>query len=257
MKRRLRAEFLRLGRQRLVWIGLGVAAAAGALAAVSHLAGAGRAGNPSLGPDSFGRVIAAVPTLVIGAVALLLGVIGVAGEVHHRTIATTFVVTPRRGRVVAAKVVAHVVLGVLLVAVAVAATAAVAGAWLAADGAGIGLDWSRTGARLAGSVGALASYSAVGVGVGALVGNQTAAVAGVAVWVMGIEQLLVGVLHNVGVDGIETVERWLPGTLARVVARAASERGELSLVASAALLAAFTGVVVTLGARRLIRRDIT
>ena len=66
--------------------------------------------------------------------ALLLGILGMAGEFRHQTVTQTFLVTPDRGRVVAAKLVAYPLAGIALTLTILAFTAAVATGWLAAKG---------------------------------------------------------------------------------------------------------------------------
>ena len=58
-------------------------------------------GNPALSAESLPMFVAAPVTLLSGA-ALLLGILGMTGEFRHQTITQTFLVTPDRGRVVAA-----------------------------------------------------------------------------------------------------------------------------------------------------------
>ena len=57
--------------------------------------------------------VAAPVTLLSGA-ALLLGILGMTGEFRHQTVTQTFLVTPKRGRVVAAKLVAYPLAGIAL-----------------------------------------------------------------------------------------------------------------------------------------------
>ena len=93
----------------------------------------GRDGNPSLSADSLPMLVGLPVTLLSGA-ALLLGILGMAGEFRHQTVTQTFLVTPDRGRVVAAKLVAYPLAGILLALTILAFTAAVAAGWLAAKG---------------------------------------------------------------------------------------------------------------------------
>ena len=103
------------------------------LTVVAGIAYAGREGNPALSADSLPMLVAAPVTLLSGA-ALLLGILGMTGEFRHQTVTQTFLVTPKRGRVVAAKLVAYPLAGIALALVILAFTAAVAAGWLAAKG---------------------------------------------------------------------------------------------------------------------------
>ncbi len=63
--------------------------------------------------------------LVTALLLVVLGVLSTAGEWSHRTVQTTFLLVPRRGRVVAAKVVAVALMGAVIAAVSSGITAAV------------------------------------------------------------------------------------------------------------------------------------
>ena len=118
------------------------------------------------------------------------------GEFRHQTVTQTFLVTPDRGRVVAAKLVAYPLAGIALALVSVLAfTAAVATGWLAAKGITPSLLDARLGRVLLGAVLAAGLCGLVGVGVAALVRNQVAALVGVAVWVLLVEGLLMSLLN--------------------------------------------------------------
>jgi ABC-2 type transport system permease protein len=133
-----------------------------------------------------------------GFVAALIGVMSITTEFRHGTIRPTFVFTPRRGRVLAAKV---------LVSVAVGAVFGLLTEALAL-GVGIGILYAR-GAHLVlgprdllllavGSVAAAALLAALGVGVGAVLRNQVLGVLGFVVWFMVIENLMVNLASGVG-----------------------------------------------------------
>jgi hypothetical protein len=98
------------------------------------------------------------------------------GEFRHQTVTQTFLVTPDRGRVVAAKLVAYPLAGIALALTTLATTAIVAVGWLAAKGITPSVSPSVFDARLGplqwfGVVGvtllAAGLCGLVGVGVGA------------------------------------------------------------------------------------------
>ena len=121
MIRLVRAEFTKLATTRLIYGLTAVMAAFAVLTVVAGIAGAGQEGNPSLSADSLSTIVAAPVTLLSGA-ALLLGILGMAGEFRHQTVTQTFLVTPDRGRVVAAKLVAYPLAGITLALTILAST---------------------------------------------------------------------------------------------------------------------------------------
>lgn len=101
----------------------------------------------------------------------VVGVLAMAGEWTQRTALTTFTLTPRRLRVLAAKFTAAVVLGLLVTAV----VDAIAAVGLVVRGLVIGADvtWGNVGSTLGGSAVSAALALIMGAAIGALV-MQTA-----------------------------------------------------------------------------------
>jgi ABC-2 type transport system permease protein len=250
MIRLVRAEFTKLTTTRLVY---GVAAAMAAfavLAVVALMTTPDMEGNPPLSADSLPMFVAAPVTLLSGA-ALLLGILGMAGEFRHQTITGTFLVTPDRGRVVAAKLVAYPLAGIALTLTILAFTAAVATGWLAAKGITPSLLHARVvGQVLLGAVLAAGLCGLVGVGVAALVRNQVAALVGVAVWVLVVEGLLMSLLQ-----APSSLAKWLPSAAAAALTNPGG--GHLSRLAGALLLAGYALALALAGTRLVVRRDIT
>jgi ABC-2 type transport system permease protein len=246
----IRAEFTKLTTTRLIY---GVAAAMAAfavLAVVALMTTPDMEGNPPLSADSLPMFVAAPVTLLSGA-ALLLGILGMAGEFRHQTITGTFLVTPDRGRVVAAKLVAYPLAGIALALSILAITAAVATGWLAAKGITPSLLHARVvGQVLLGAVLAAGLCGLVGVGVAALVRNQVAALVGVAVWVLLIEGLLMSLLQ-----APSSLAKWLPSAAAAALTNPGG--GHLSRLAGALLLAGYALALALAGTRLVVRRDIT
>jgi ABC-2 type transport system permease protein len=247
----IRAEFTKLATTRLLY---GVAAAMAAFAVLTVVAGiayAGREGNPALSADSFAMFIAAPVrhTLLAGA-ALLLGILGMTGEFRHQTVTQTFLVTPDRGRVVAAKLVAYPLAAIALALTTMAVTAAVAAGWLAAKGITPSLLDARLGRVVGVALLAAGLCGLVGVGVGALVRNQVAALVGTLVWVLVVEGLLMSLLHA------PSLGKWLPSAAAKA-AITSPGGAQLSRLAGTLLLAGYALALALVGTRLVVRRDIT
>jgi ABC-2 type transport system permease protein len=181
--------------------------------------------------------------------AALLGALSVTVEVRHGTIRPTFLITPRRGLVVWAKVSASVLAGAGfgLVAGAVAAAAGVAA--LRARGIQLQLDGGDYALLVVGSAAAAALWAAIGVGVGALVRHQVPTVVGICAWLLFVEGLLVGDLVGLG-----DVFRFLPGSAAAAIS--GQEPGTLLAPAvGLVLLAAYAAAAAASGAFATAHRD--
>ena len=247
MRSLIRAELL---KQRTTPAFLAAFAATPVIAVLVTLAvygAAGRQGNDPLGPDSLVHAVGA-PASVITMLALLLGVVGMAGEYRHKTITTTLLAAPRRREVVVAKIAAHALTGAAMAVVTIAASLAVAVPWLV----GAGVPQTEGGEAAGVAVGLVTStvlHAALGVAAGALLRNQTAAVGAVIAWVLKGEDLL-GAL-----PGLSGVGDWLPATLAEGLVRAGA--GTPSPWIATAVLVAYAGALAALGARLSVSRDVT
>jgi ABC-type transport system involved in multi-copper enzyme maturation permease subunit len=250
MIRLVRAELTKLATTRLVY---GLAAAMAAFAALTVVANviiAGEQGDP-LSAYSLPVLVAGPVTLLSGA-ALLLGILGMAGEFRHQTVTQTFLVTPHRGRVVAAKLVAYPLAGIALTLTILAFTAAVATGWLAAKGITpslVGAIGVALGHVLLGAVLAAGLCALIGVGVAALVRNQVAALVGVAVWALVVEGLLMSLVNA------PSLVKWLPSAAAAALTNPGG--AHLSRLAGTLLLAAYALALAAAGTRLVVRRDIT
>jgi ABC-type transport system involved in multi-copper enzyme maturation permease subunit len=247
MIRLVRAEFTKLATTRLIY-GLAAAMAAfGVLTVAANILD--RQGAPPLSADHFPMLVGGPVTLLSGA-ALLLGILGMAGEFRHQTVTQTFLITPDRGRVVAAKLVAYPLAGIALALATLAFTAAVAAGWLAAKGITPSLPPAGALGRMVGvALLGPALCGLVGVGVAALVRNQVAALVGVAVWVLVVEGLLLSLLNA------PSLGKWLPSAAAAALTSPGG--AHLSRLAGALLLAGYALAFALVGTRLVVRRDIT
>ena len=139
MNRLIRTELLKQRTLRTFVAGIVAAPVIAGLVAIAILTSAGKDGNEPLSPDTLTQIIGG-PAAVITLVALLLGVLGMAGETRHQTITTTFLATPRRRNVVVAKLAAHALTGALIGGLSIAVSAAIAVPWLHASGIDLQVD---------------------------------------------------------------------------------------------------------------------
>jgi len=249
MTRLVHSELLKLRTTRTARVLLTLAAAGTAALIAIVLLLAGQPGQPALGPDAL-RQLVLVPAQPLTLAALVLGVLGMAGEFRHGTATSTFLVTPTRGRVVAAKLAAAAVTGLAMSLASSAAVLAVGLPWLRAKGIEVAVADPGVAARVAGLAAAVALYAVLGTGLGALLRNQVAAVVvGLLWWSQGVERVLTGILHQPG------LERWLP--MGAASALTAPGDGTLPMWAGALVFAAYGLGLALLGGRLVARRDLT
>jgi hypothetical protein len=159
---------------------LAVAAVLLGPAAVAIIAGAS-AEPPRSVTGSIG-----VTGLLTGYLLIALGVLSSAGEWTHRTVQTTFLLVPRRGRVLAAKAAAVGTLGAVLGAVSTSLSSGVLAVMVD------GISWDGAGRSIPVAVAAAAGFALVGAGVGAAFANTPAALTGVYLTLLGVIPLISG-----------------------------------------------------------------
>jgi ABC-2 type transport system permease protein len=186
---------------------------------------------------------------VLGALfAALLGALSFTGEFRHGTIRPTLLVTPRRDRVVAAKLLTSLLLGAAFGLVAAGVSAAAASWALAARGIDIEVSAGDYAVLLAGSAGAGALWAAIGAGVGAAIRHQVPVLVGICAWLLFVETVLIGDANLVGDIG-----RFTPGALGN----AASGREPLLAPGLAVvLLALYAAAAAAAGWLVTSRRDV-
>jgi ABC-2 type transport system permease protein len=247
MKDLIRAEWLKLRTTRVFW---GYVAAAFAFVPVSVALSmtTGSEAVPLASSEGLSGVMSAASSG--GLLVLLIGISMMAGEFRHNTATTAFLISPDRKRLVAAKLATGSAVGVGVAAVASLLTLAVAVPWLAARDVEVSLLSRDVGIPLAGALISTALAAVVGIGMGALLTNQTLAITVVVVWTATLEPLLVGFVPEVG--------RWFPGGAASSLAGTVTAEGGLLPFWSAAFLLAGYGLTLAeAGTRRVVRRDIS
>lgn len=232
MINQMRSEWIKFRsvRSTVVLTGLAVALAAG----VAVLAGFLVDGTMRI-DDCLGGV--QVASLLI----LVLGVQIVGQEYRFATIRPTFSATPRRGRVVVAK------MAVLVLTTAVASVALIAlsvlCAWLVTRFQDVRLDLSAPGTSrvLIGTVVVLVIHAILGFGVGCIVRQPIAGIVVVLVWVTVVEGILIGLLPD--------AVRWFPiAGMSNVNALVVHDRtGPKSLHLFGPVVGALYGASVALG----------
>lgn len=192
MRRLVHGELYRLGSTRTTWALLAGTCALVALVLVPPLQNAGVSGNPSLGTPHLRQTLVGAPRFTLY-FTVLLGILAMAGEYRHRTITSTFLATPQRIRVVFAKLAAYGLAGLGFAVMVLTAALAAALAWHQAKGVSLELLEADVAWSVLGLLVAPALFAMIGVGVGALVTNQAAAMVGAIIWLQIVElSLLAG-----------------------------------------------------------------
>ena len=180
--------------------------------------------------------------------AALVGAMAITAEIRYGTIRPTFLVTPSRGPVLAAKLavaaLAGIVFGLLAEGLMTGATTAA----LAARGIDNQLGGGDYLQLLAGGTVAAALWATIGLGIGALVRNQVATLVGLCAWMLLVENLLLPFVPDAG--------RFTPGAAGLALAGSIADK-LLSPTPAAFALVLYAAAAVTTGWLATLRRDVT
>ena len=175
---------------------------------------------------------------------IALGAIGAAGEFRHQTAVPTFLTTPARSRVLAAKTLAHACAGLLVALTCVVVQMALALPWLASNGQTVH-PWDAAVAEPAiTAVLAGLAYTSLGVALGTLLRNQVVALVVTFGWFAVAENALATITPG--------ISRFLPGG----VLSGTDQTGLLGAPTAIALLGAYALSLCVIAARTTLRRDI-
>ncbi len=194
-----RAEFAKVFTVHMWWILLivlvgYVAFTAGLLAGVfgglgDKLAAAG--GNvPQIPEAALPAIIYSIASSIGYVFPVIFGTLATTTEFRHQTLTPTFLAEPHRGIVLGAKLVSMGIMGALYGIAALVASVGIGAAILNATGHSTGLDSPDTWALIARVVLAMALWAVIGVGLGALIPSQVAAIVIVLAFTQFIEPIL-------------------------------------------------------------------
>lgn len=212
----IRAEWLKMRTTAVPWVLTGIALVVNALLILAIFLDRGQDNGDGNGPGGATVVSAGyiVPHTVqqlrnlVGAgfpgylFALLLGVLCVTTEFRHKTVTTSFLVTPRRPEFVGAKLMTCALMGAALAVVMLVATVIGGGLTLAARGGSFSDMARQIPAVAPGMILVFALFAILGVGIGSVLTNQVAAIIVTLGWFVILEGILVNLVHS--------AERWVP-----------------------------------------------
>jgi len=263
----VRAELRKLFTTRLWW-GMAIAvfvsgAAFAVLFAFVFTSDALRGPQAAAAPTTDVAIAKAVFTggLQVGyLLTLSIGVLTIGSEYRHQTITATFLAIPRRGRVMAAKVISLLVIGVLYGLLSLGGAVGAGTLVLTSKGVAPFADpaiW-RT---LALSLLVLGLWALIGLGAGILIPNQVAALL-ISVAVAWIVEPVLGLVLAL-TDWGKSISPYLPSRATSAMLESTSSGfdgqpvDQLSWWAGALVLMAYAAVMAGLGTWRTLRADIS
>jgi len=248
----LRSEFRKVATIKLWWGMLLGSMAVAALSVIAQIATNGLRNNPAAPLSNPVTQRSVLSSAVSGYIfSVVVGIILITTEYRHFTSRPTFLIEPRRARVIAAKLVVAAGVGLLYGIACVAVAVAVTVPWLSAKG--IAIAWVANGliVVMVGALGAVAIFAVVGVGVGVLFRNQISAVITTLAYLFVVEPLIAVI------PVIKEGYRYLPGAAANALTGVARNQALLLPNWQGGLLLLGWGLLfAALGWILTIRRDI-
>lgn len=189
---------------------------------------------------------------------LVVGVMSIGSEYRHKTITSTFLSTPRRVRVMVAKVTSLLGIGVFYGVVFLVGSVGVGGAAIAIKGFSPFPEVAPIARALALSLLVLGLWSLLGLGAGILIPNQVAAIL-IAVGAAWIVEPLAGILLSL-VSWGKSVVPYMPSQATSAMVgqiNTSSSTHLLSWWAGALVLVAYAAALAGIGSILTVRRDVT
>jgi hypothetical protein len=261
----VRAEWLKLRTTAVPWVLAAIALVITGLLVVVYFVNHGDNGGNGAVHPTFGPPTPTIPHTVqqlrnligrglIGYLfALLLGVLIITTEFRHKTVTTTFLVTPKRPRMVVGKLLLAALAGIGLAVLVLAATVIGGGLTIVAKGGTFSPLLHQIPAVAPGVILVFVLFALVGVGVGSLITNQVAALIVVLGWFLVVENIIAGIWPG--------TTKWLPTGAAAAAASVTEGRmNDVALLAwwqGSLLILAYALVFAAVGSAVLTQRDIT
>ena len=250
----LRAEVRKIFTVKLWWGMLLGSMGFAALAVVAQIASNGAARSGALPLTSAQTQQSIFASAASGEIfSVIVGIILITTEYRHFTSRPTFLIEPRRGRVILAKVATSAMVGLLYGTCSVAITVAIAAPWLAAKQVSIGWVSDQVLLVLLGGLTVGVVFAVLGLGVGVLMRNQIAAVIATLAYLFVVEPL------TTVIPVVKEVYRFLPGAAGAALTAYGTTRNGITLLQpwQGGLLLFGWGLLLALAGYLLsVRRDV-
>jgi ABC-2 type transport system permease protein len=239
----LSAEFRKLRTVRTAWVVL-------ALAQIVIVGGVAGLMLNSDDPTSLETQRGAVAHVgLVSLFTLVLGITAVAGEYRHRTITDAYLATPRRDRVVLAKLGVYTGTGVVFGVVGSATALITTAVWLATKGSSLDVSSPDLWRTVIGGIAWNAAFAAIGVGIGALITNLMGAVAAALAWLALVEGIVAQLIGG--------AKDWLPFALGTALDSMPTSTGGPAQWQAALGLAGYAAAFAIAAVATTVRRDVT
>jgi ABC-2 type transport system permease protein len=170
--------------------------------------------------------------MLIALVLLALGVLSTAGEWTHKSVQTTYLLVPQRGRVLTAKAAAMAILGLVLAGLGVAGAV---GALALFTG---GVVWTGVAQAVITVIAGGGAFAVIGAGIGAAVGNSAAAMTGTYLAVLGV----LPVLNSVEPEIADKLD---PAGAVVTLAQTGPATTPIAVIAGWVIVSTIAGIVIT------------
>jgi ABC-2 type transport system permease protein len=241
----VRTELLALRTIRMPWIFAAATVLVTLVLALTPVIDSGKHGAASIGTSA--AMLAVLDAIAKGSVViLLLGVLTVTSEFRHGMATMTFLQTPRRLRVLAAKAMTVIVVGSALAVVNLTVALAVG---LPSGAVQLSMLNGDVRLHVLGLMLAYPLYGVLGVGIGALLIYQPVAVMLPLAWLL----LEHGLTDNLP----QAVRPWSLSAVTSALANAGNVDAVLPVLAGGLALLGYAALLLSVGAVRVLRRDIT
>jgi ABC-type transport system involved in multi-copper enzyme maturation permease subunit len=268
MSAAIRAEFRKFFTTRMWWgmaiamfvAGAGLAVLFGFLLTQPPSATAQAQGIPTGTPEQIANSVYTGGLQVGYLLTLVIGVMQIGSEYRHKTITSTFLGTPKRARVMGAKVIALLGIGAVYGIISLVGSVIAGAIVLNARG----FEPFPTGEvyrTLALSLLVLGLWALIGLGAGILIPNQVAALL-ISVGVAWIVEPLAGFGLSFWDWGREHIAQYLPSQATQAMVSGVTQTGERAVQplvwwAAALVLVGYAAVLAGFGSWRTVRSDIS